>query len=53
MPHYEYHCPGCRKDVTLSLSMSEHARGAPKCPACGKAMQPLLGSFFAKTSRKS
>lgn len=53
MPTYEYHCPGCKKDLTLTLSLREHDRGAPACPTCGKPLQPLLGSFFAKTSRKS
>jgi putative FmdB family regulatory protein len=54
MPLYEYYCPACKQEVTLAMSMSEHDRGAAACPGCGgRALQPLVGSFFARTSRKS
>jgi putative FmdB family regulatory protein len=54
MPRYDYHCETCNKDVTVSMSISEHDARAPSCPECGQQrMQPLVGSFFAKTSRKS
>lgn len=53
MPLYEFYCDRCQKEVTLTQSMSEHARGAA-CPECGsRDMRPLVGTFFSKTSRKS
>ena len=54
MPTYEFFCPKCDKEVSLTLTISERERGEYKCPACGaKALQPLMGTFFSKTSRKS
>ncbi len=54
MPHYDFHCEKCRKEVSLTLSMSERERGDYQCPSCGgKALQPLMGAFFSKTSRKA
>ncbi len=53
MPVYEYHCPACQRDVTLTLSVQERQQGAT-CPGCGgRDLEPRLGAFFAKTSRKS
>jgi putative FmdB family regulatory protein len=54
MPLYEYYCEKCKKEVTVAMSMSEHDKGGAACPQCGgKEMQPLVGTFFVKTSRKS
>jgi putative FmdB family regulatory protein len=54
MPLYEYYCATCKREVTLAMTMSEHDRGDAACPGCGgRPLQPLVGSFFAKTSRKS
>ena len=54
MPHYDFYCEKCRKEVTMVLSISERERGDYKCPECeGKALQPLMGTFFSKTSRKA
>ncbi|MBI4589620.1 MAG: zinc ribbon domain-containing protein [Candidatus Rokubacteria bacterium] len=54
MPLYEFYCPKCAKEVSLTLTFGERERGEYKCPACGeKALQPLMGTFFSKTSRKS
>ena len=54
MPLYEYFCDRCQKEVTLSMSMSEHQKGGAACPHCGsRGLRPLVGSFFSKTSRKS
>jgi putative FmdB family regulatory protein len=53
MPLYEYFCDKCQKEVTVTQTMSEQAKGAA-CPDCGsRTMRPLVGSFFSKTSRKS
>ena len=54
MPQYEYFCDHCNKEVTLAMSMSEHAKGTAACPGCGgQGLRPLVGTFFSKTSRKS
>jgi putative FmdB family regulatory protein len=54
MPVYEYFCDGCNKEVTLSMSISEHDRAQAACPECGgRGLRPLVGTFFSKTSRKS
>ena len=54
MPHYEFHCERCKKDVTLTLSIGERERGDYKCPGCGgKKLEPLMGTFFSQTSRKA
>jgi putative FmdB family regulatory protein len=54
MPLYEFHCEKCKKDVSMTLTIGERERGEYKCPECkGKKLQPLMGTFFSKTSRKS
>jgi putative FmdB family regulatory protein len=54
MPLYEYFCDKCQKDVTIPMSISQHEKGGAACPQCGnRALRPLVGSFFSKTSRKS
>lgn len=54
MPVYEYYCDRCQREVTVTMSMSEHEKGEAKCPGCGAtSLQPLVASFFSKTSRKS
>jgi putative FmdB family regulatory protein len=54
MPLYEFHCERCRKDVTLTQTISQHDRGEAACPECGgRELRPLVGTFFAQTSRKS
>ena len=43
MPMYEYYCDKCDRDVTLTLTISEHEKGPIKCPKCGgKALRPHL-----------
>ncbi|MBI1848100.1 MAG: zinc ribbon domain-containing protein [Candidatus Rokubacteria bacterium] len=54
MPTYEYFCPTCNQAVTLQMPMSQHDRGEAACPQCGgHELRPQVGTFFAKTSRKS
>jgi putative FmdB family regulatory protein len=53
MPLYEYYCPTCKKEISVTQTMDEHTRGAT-CPTCGgRNLEPRLGTFFSKTSRKS
>ena len=54
MPLYEFYCDQCQREVTVAMSMGEHDKGQAACPQCGSTrMRPLVGTFFAKTSRKS
>jgi putative FmdB family regulatory protein len=54
MPHYEFYCERCKKEVTLILSIGERERGDYACPGCGgKKLEPRLGTFFSQTSRKA
>ncbi len=54
MPLYEYFCQTCQKEVTIPMTISEHDRGSAACPQCqGRDLRPLVGTFFAQTSKKS
>jgi putative FmdB family regulatory protein len=54
MPLYEYRCEKCEKDVTITMSISEHDRAKAACPQCGGTqMRPLVSTIFTQTSRKS
>jgi len=54
MPTYEFLCTQCQKEFSVTMTIKEREEKPPVCPACGAtALEPLLGSFFAKTSRKS
>jgi putative FmdB family regulatory protein len=54
MPVYEYYCDNCRRDVTITLSISAHDNAKAACPQCGSTvLRPLVSTFFSQTSRKS
>ncbi|KRT68841.1 MAG: hypothetical protein XU15_C0016G0060 [candidate division NC10 bacterium CSP1-5] len=54
MPSYEFQCKKCNKPFSVTLTIKEREAGRIACPTCGsKDAEPLLGSFFAKTSKKS
>lgn len=54
MPSYEFYCSKCNREVSLTLTIKERDAGGLKCPQCGgKDLQPLMATFFPKTSRKS
>lgn len=54
MPLYEYRCEKCEKDVTVTMSISEHDKAKAACPHCGGTqMRPLVSTIFTQTSRKS
>ncbi len=54
MPFYEFHCKKCDKSFGLTLTIKEREEGKIVCPTCkSKKVEPLLGPFFAKTSKKS
>jgi putative FmdB family regulatory protein len=54
MAVYEYYCGNCRRDVNITLSISEHEKAKAACPQCGNTtLRPLVSAFFSQTSRKS
>lgn len=54
MPTYEYRCEKCGKEFSAVMTIAKHEKRGTKCPECkSKKLQQKLGSFFAKTSRKS
>ena len=54
MPLYEYFCEKCQKEVTVSMTISEHDKRTAACPQCGGAqLRPLVSTIFTQTSRKS
>ncbi|HSN73344.1 MAG TPA: zinc ribbon domain-containing protein [Steroidobacteraceae bacterium] len=54
MPTYEYRCKDCGKVFERHERIAEHEKSHPKCPECkSRDVEPVLGEFFAKTSKKS
>jgi putative FmdB family regulatory protein len=54
MPTYEFLCRKCQKEFSVTMTIREREEKKPTCPGCGSNdLEPLLGGFFAKTSRKS
>lgn len=54
MPTYEYQCKKCGEKFERTEHIKEHDTAKKECPKCGsKELDQILGSFFAKTSRKS
>jgi putative FmdB family regulatory protein len=51
MPIYEYHCPGCNKEVSIFfLTVSEAEVEKPACPECGSRN---LGRLISNVSAVS
>ncbi len=54
MPTYTYRCPKCGKRFERAERIAEHGAVKPTCPKCGdKKVQPVMATFFAKTTKKS
>ena len=53
MPHYEFHCERCKKEVTLTLSIGERERGDYKCPGCGGTKLTVDGHVLFQDVQKS
>ena len=54
MPTYEYRCTKCAHRFERQEHVAEHEKAHPRCPKCqSRQLEPVLGEFFAKTSRKS
>jgi putative FmdB family regulatory protein len=54
MPTYEFLCNKCQKEFSVTMTIREREEKKPTCPGCGSSdLEPLMGAFFAKTSKKS
>ena len=54
MPTYDYHCDKCKKNFSLVMSISDHAKGKARCPKCkSKKITQRITAFTAITSSKS
>jgi putative FmdB family regulatory protein len=54
MPTYEFLCTKCQKEFSVTMTIREREEKKPTCPTCGGSdLEPLMGGFFAKTSKKS
>jgi len=54
MPSYDFKCKKCGKRFSTKLTVDELESRRYKCPKCGsKAVEKLVTSFFAQTSKKS
>ncbi|MGH7361481.1 MAG: FmdB family zinc ribbon protein [Candidatus Methylomirabilales bacterium] len=54
MPTYDFRCSRCSKKFTLIMTIKQRETRKMKCPKCGaNKPEPIFGTFFAKTSRKS
>ena len=54
MPLYEFLCRKCEAEFSLTMTMKERETATIKCERCSaKDLEPILSSFFAKTSKKS
>ncbi len=54
MPTYEFKCMNCGEEFVLVMSLKEREEAKIRCPKCnGENIKVQLGSFYAKTSKKS
>ena len=54
MPTYVYRCVKCGEEFEKIMTVAEREQARPACPACkSRQVKQVLGSFFAKTRRKS
>ena len=54
MPVYVFRCVKCDTTFEKTMKVAEREKAKPVCTQCGgRKVVPVLGGFFAKTSRKS
>jgi putative FmdB family regulatory protein len=54
MPVYEYHCPDCRRRVSVFQSYSDYGKIQPICPECGgRSLQRMLSRIRFARSEES
>ncbi len=52
MPLYEFFCPRCQKEVSMTLTITEREGGGVQCPNCQGSLEPVMATFYSKTSKK-
>ena len=54
MPVYVFRCVKCDTTFEKTMTVAKREKAKPVCTQCGgRKVVPVLGGFFAKTSRKS
>jgi putative FmdB family regulatory protein len=54
MPVYVFRCVNCDTTFEKTMTVAKREKAKPVCTKCGgRKVVPVLGGFFAKTSRKS
>ena len=54
MPVYVFRCVKCDTTFEKTMTVAKREKAKPECTQCGgRKVVPVLGGFFAKTSRKS
>lgn len=54
MPIYEYHCPACRRRVSIFFRSFADSEGEPACPRCGgKDLKRLISRVSVVRSEDS
>jgi len=54
MPTYEYTCTACKKNFTLTMTLSERDTKRVTCPRCkSRKVTQSFTSVYTQTSRKS
>jgi putative FmdB family regulatory protein len=54
MPVYVFRCVKCDTTFEKTMTVAQREKAKPVCTECkGRKVVPVLGGFFAKTSRKS
>jgi putative FmdB family regulatory protein len=53
VPLYEFWCPRCQQERSMTMTMKAREGGKPVCPDCRTPLEPVMTTFFSKTSRKS
>ena len=54
MPTYVYKCMKCKNEYDVIMTISEHEKKKPTCPACrSNSVEQLITSFNVRTSKKS
>jgi len=54
MPTYEFRCPKCNENFSITLRLKEYEEKNYSCPKCGeKKLEQLITPFLTKTSKKS
>jgi len=54
MPTYEFYCPKCKEEFSLTLSLKEYETKDYRCPKCGEkeGLKQQVTPFMTKTSKK-